>query len=363
MKVKELILRNYKGFGPDAAPISFCDDLGNVNPVTVLVGPNGSGKSSVLQAIAMLVGSMARGIADPRKFIWPGFKYEYIKNESQIPTVEARMFFSEEEDIATAEMQRKVDGSADHFSHEDEIRLRLNSQQDRIESGELLGSGQYWGPMQHYMGYYYAMKLNGGDQILSENLSKVGGIFWYPEQREATDIHRAIYSGNFDGDGSITDAQLRYVLSGWYSSHISKAIGDTDGRQSGRDRFAILKRLFEAVFPVRAIVRVVPDSSPINVTEPHLVWFRDEKSQEYELSNASAGERAILPLLIDFANWEINNSIILIDEIELHLHPPLQQALVRALPKLGKNNQFIITSHSDHVVQMFPQSQIIRLGS
>ena len=69
MKVKELILRNYKGFGADAAPISFVDDLGNVNPVTVLVGPNGSGKSSVLQAIAMLVGAMVRGEADPRKIL------------------------------------------------------------------------------------------------------------------------------------------------------------------------------------------------------------------------------------------------------------------------------------------------------
>lgn len=66
-------------------------------------------------------------------------------------------------------------------------------------------------------------------------------------------------------------------------------------------------------------------------------------------------------MLIDFATWEIHNSIILIDEIELHLHPPLQQAMVRALPKLGTNNQFIITTHSDDVALMFNKSKIIRL--
>jgi predicted ATP-binding protein involved in virulence len=90
------------------------------------------------------------------------------------------------------------------------------------------------------------------------------------------------------------------------------------------------------------------------------VWFNDGR-HEYEMSVMSGGERAIFPLLIDFANWNMNNSIILIDEIELHLHPPLQQTLVRALPLLGTNNQFIITSHSDDVAFLVPESQIIRL--
>jgi predicted ATP-dependent endonuclease of OLD family len=72
----------------------------------------------------------------------------------------------------------------------------------------------------------------------------------------------------------------------------------------------------------------------------------------------SAGERVIFPILIDFANWNINNSIIIIDELELHLHPPLQQALVDLLPRLGKNNQFIITTHSEDVAAMFHRKDI-----
>jgi predicted ATP-binding protein involved in virulence len=72
----------------------------------------------------------------------------------------------------------------------------------------------------------------------------------------------------------------------------------------------------------------------------------------------SGGERATFPILMDFMNWNIHNSVILIDEIELHLHPPMQQALLRTLPKLGKNNQFIITTHSDYVAQLVPESSI-----
>lgn len=75
----------------------------------------------------------------------------------------------------------------------------------------------------------------------------------------------------------------------------------------------------------------------------------------------SGGERATFPMLMDFASWNIHNSVILIDEIELHLHPPMQQALLRALPKLGKNNQFIITTHSDYIEQLVPEAYIVRL--
>jgi len=92
-------------------------------------------------------------------------------------------------------------------------------------------------------------------------------------------------------------------------------------------------------------------------------WLLGPDGRDYELGAMSAGERAIFPLLIDFANWRIDNSIVLIDESELHLHPPLQQALIRMLPKLGKNNQFIITTHSDDVAALFSKHQIKRAPS
>jgi len=66
-------------------------------------------------------------------------------------------------------------------------------------------------------------------------------------------------------------------------------------------------------------------------------------------------------MLFDFANWSIHNSIVLIDELELHLHPPLQQGLLKALRNLGNNNQFIVTTHSDAVTQIVPDESIRRL--
>ncbi|PKO23303.1 MAG: hypothetical protein CVU38_04635 [Chloroflexi bacterium HGW-Chloroflexi-1] len=51
----------------------------------------------------------------------------------------------------------------------------------------------------------------------------------------------------------------------------------------------------------------------------------------------------------------------MIDELELHLHPPLQQGLLKALRSLGKDNQFIVTTHSDAVEAIVSPESIRRL--
>ena len=128
------------------------------------------------------------------------------------------------------------------------------------------------------------------------------------------------------------------------------------------DFYDILSNKYSTVFADRKFVGSTPrfdlfEKSPV----PD--FFLTDGTNQYELSEMSAGERAIFPILMDFARYNINNSIIIIDEVELHLHAPLQQAFIRALPQLGQNNQFILTSHSDNVANLFDEreNQIIRL--
>ena len=47
---------------------------------------------------------------------------------------------------------------------------------------------------------------------------------------------------------------------------------------------------------------------------------------------------------------DINNSVILIDEPEISLHPKWQQKIVRVYEGIGENNQIIIATHSPHIV-------------
>ena len=45
------------------------------------------------------------------------------------------------------------------------------------------------------------------------------------------------------------------------------------------------------------------------------------------------------------------DGIIVIDELELHLHPEWQTKIYFALQEIFPNVQFIITTHSPHIVQ------------
>jgi len=90
----------------------------------------------------------------------------------------------------------------------------------------------------------------------------------------------------------------------------------------------------------------------------------EEGDRQYPLSMAAAGEQVILDYLTQFVYPRpVNNSLILIDEPELHLHPRWIRQLYRALPMMGHGNQFIMTTHSPELRQMAAEENaIIDLG-
>lgn len=55
------------------------------------------------------------------------------------------------------------------------------------------------------------------------------------------------------------------------------------------------------------------------------------------------------------------DGIVLIDEVEVHLHPQWQAQLVKALRKLLPNAQIIITTHSPSVIQAAEHNEVIAL--
>jgi energy-coupling factor transporter ATP-binding protein EcfA2 len=89
----------------------------------------------------------------------------------------------------------------------------------------------------------------------------------------------------------------------------------------------------------------------------------------YEL--LSSGFRSSLSLLIGLVNeieirgYEYPASqfggCILIDEVDLHLHPSWQRQISQALTKAFPNAQFIVTTHSPHVIQNAETDQVIAL--
>jgi predicted ATP-binding protein involved in virulence len=56
-----------------------------------------------------------------------------------------------------------------------------------------------------------------------------------------------------------------------------------------------------------------------------------------------------------------HNSMILIDEPEISLHPAWQQKIMQIYSKIGRNNQFIVATHSPQIIASVPYQNRILL--
>lgn len=355
MKVQTLHLQSFKQFRE--LTLDFTNsETGLAKELLLLVGANGSGKSTILQAIAATVGTACGRLLSASELDWPGFNWEIVdSNWGRFPAqIELDIEFSPDEIAATRRFSEIVGGDREGWAPPAEqriVRLRLERPGDRA----FAPAGR--NAMFQFKGRDYAKQLlrQEGFGVFKQ----VGTILWYTEQRTST----SLTAQDPEKELNFTEDLLRDRLSKWRQFHQSVQSGQIQALRPGqKDLYADIKQGYQLIFPGRDFEGPVPrDALDDVLEEPWFYLFNQQKNHQYEISEMSGGERAIFPIVVDFANWNIHNSIILIDELELHLHPPLQQAFLRALPKLGQNNQFIITTHSDYVESLVPESAIIRL--
>jgi predicted ATP-binding protein involved in virulence len=121
------------------------------------------------------------------------------------------------------------------------------------------------------------------------------------------------------------------------------------------------KRIFQQLDS--AIATFLQDVKGLQLHPERPPRFSVKKNGDtFFLEQLSDGERGLLALVFDLtrrlaiANPESDNPIaegvalVLIDEIELHLHPSWQRHVVRRLREVFKNCQFVITTHSPQVI-------------
>lgn len=142
-------------------------------------------------------------------------------------------------------------------------------------------------------------------------------------------------------------------------------------------------RIPELDFVRQAITRMLGNgfSSPRTETGPlRFVIDRttdDGSTQTLRISQLSDGYRIMLGLVMDFARrlaqanpqTETNRvnpldtpGIVLIDEIDLHLHPSWQQRVIHDLMETFPNTQFILTTHSPQVLSTIKREHIQIIG-
>jgi len=98
---------------------------------------------------------------------------------------------------------------------------------------------------------------------------------------------------------------------------------------------------------------------------PELIIYEKGIDRYYKVNQLSDGYRVMLALVMDLARRMaqieddepktkellLNKSaIVLIDEVELHLHPAWQQTVLTTLMDIFPNTQFIVTTHSPQVL-------------
>jgi predicted ATPase len=102
---------------------------------------------------------------------------------------------------------------------------------------------------------------------------------------------------------------------------------------------------------------VLEENFKLNKLSSHLDKdiFKYSNSNEYSSYNAAPGEEVLTKIIIDTIEVP-ENSLVLIEEIEIGLHPKIQRRLIQVLYNIARNDnkQFVITSHSPTILSSVP---------
>lgn len=86
--------------------------------------------------------------------------------------------------------------------------------------------------------------------------------------------------------------------------------------------------------------------------------FRNIEGKEFDISGLSSGEKQLFLRALSLKFLNVNNSIILIDEPEISLHPRWQRKIINVYENIGENNQLIIATHSPHIIGNVKKEQL-----
>lgn len=125
------------------------------------------------------------------------------------------------------------------------------------------------------------------------------------------------------------------------------------------------------------LINLLPEVDDIRVTEPTEKKLKPQVKFKTPygwvgLDGLSLGYRAMISWMVDLANRMFERypksanplaepAIVLIDEIDLHLHPKWQRTIMDFLSERFVNTQFIVTAHSPLVVQAAANANIVLL--
>lgn len=134
---------------------------------------------------------------------------------------------------------------------------------------------------------------------------------------------------------------------------------DKSSQQIMEEVFSEINEIFQ-VLDENIDIKLVGMSKASSLEEI-LPIFKNSSGDTFDINSLSSGEKQLFLRTLAIKTMEPQNSIILIDEPELSLHPRWQQRIVDVYRKIGKNNQIIIATHSPHILGSVRKENIMLL--
>jgi predicted ATP-dependent endonuclease of OLD family len=362
MKVESIKVQNFKRF--DNLEVPFKNrTLQEVTNRFLILGDNGTGKTTLLQAIALPLALATKQIQTVSDFDWIGFLPGRFWIGG-VPHIELDISFEDEEIEATRSVARRwYDAQPEGYRPPDFI------QPGNKRLVKLTLHGDYWKvgeenrleDRSQFQGRYYAQKLYRTDKSVLSEFSKLPGVFWFDQFRNLS--YKPLSENNEDGskeDSSgasfeVGVGKLRQYLLQWQERQRSPQ------SSTSPNYLTQLECLYKKVFPERSFSGVEYQPSNVLPAEMNTYFTLHDGQRTYDIVEMSAGEQAVFPMLYQIVRKQIAYSIVLVDEIDLNLHPPAAQLLVNQLPKIAPTCQFIFTTHSEAVNDVIGEEETYRL--
>lgn len=331
MKIKEITLDNFRGFNK----LTFDFNEQNV----VLVGTNGAGKSTVLNATVILLSRIVESLSY-------GVSKKVNINET---------------DIKNGKHRLKLKCTLKYGDLERELEITKMRAKNQKNPPKLIINDTSKEIVEYLHG-----KLDEKDQF------NIPIFVNYPVHRNVIDIPLRIKTRHeFDQFSAYLNsfssgADFRFFFE-WYRNQ-----EDMENEEKLESDLNYQDKQLKAIR--KAIYNFMPGFSDLKIMRKGKMRMVITKGkQRLEVNQLSDGEKCTLALIGDLArrlalaNPSLENplegeGVVLIDEIDLHLHPAWQREIINRLQTTFPNIQFIITTHSPQVLGEIKSAQIFLIS-
>jgi len=309
-------------FGPEQR-LSLLNGAGLPARWTVLLGENGVGKTTLLQLMALLASPDSREVEHMLEFEMFEWFHEWRRprRPPRRPDLGGSLSRGGERGHAMATFRR----GGEDFVHE-------------IAGGR---SGPWEGKQAHERAPFLCGY--GANRRLGEGGLKRRG-------REA-DAFLSLF----------TDIELRDAEEWLLQADYAAARENDDAK--ARRRVEVVKEL---------LLRVLPDSKGVRISPTKMDYPTAEVETPYgwvPVRDLSLGYQTMIAWMVDLASRFLDRfskhadplaqpAVVLVDEIDLHLHPTWQRQLMGYLEQRFPATQFIATAHSPLVVQAAAEANV-----